>query len=74
MMYSFTTSKIVLLDGSTTIASCQPHCFLFYPETDPCSLFDTPANPWPPGADPSSWTVIPATVAAPKSNRPMILP
>src|SRR5215212_4908115 len=54
MMYSFTTGKIVLFgwlynDGLMR----NPNVFFCPSENDPRSLYNTSANPWPPGADPA---------------------
>jgi prepilin-type N-terminal cleavage/methylation domain-containing protein/prepilin-type processing-associated H-X9-DG protein len=54
MMYSFTTSKIVLFGWLYNERLMpNPNVFFCPSENDPRSLFNTPANPWPPGADPS---------------------
>ena len=57
MMYSFTTSKIVLFGWlSNDHPMPNPNIFFCPSETDPRSLFNTAANPWPPGADPAKHT------------------
>jgi prepilin-type N-terminal cleavage/methylation domain-containing protein/prepilin-type processing-associated H-X9-DG protein len=54
MMYSFTTQKIVLFGWLwNEHLMPNPNVFFCPSETDPKSLYDTPANPWPPGADPT---------------------
>jgi prepilin-type N-terminal cleavage/methylation domain-containing protein/prepilin-type processing-associated H-X9-DG protein len=54
MMYSFTTSKIVLFGWLYNERLMpNPNVFFCPSENDPRSLFDTSANPWPPGADPA---------------------
>jgi prepilin-type N-terminal cleavage/methylation domain-containing protein/prepilin-type processing-associated H-X9-DG protein len=54
MMYSFTTSKIVLFGWLYNDRLMpNPNVFFCPSETDPRSLFNTSANPWPPGADPT---------------------
>ena len=53
MMYSFTTSKIVLFGWLyNEKLMVNPNIFFCPSENDPRSLFNTAANPWPPGADP----------------------
>jgi prepilin-type N-terminal cleavage/methylation domain-containing protein/prepilin-type processing-associated H-X9-DG protein len=54
MMYSFTTSKIVLFGWlHNERLMPNPNVFFCPSENDPRSQFDTSANPWPPGADPT---------------------
>jgi len=54
MMYSFTTSKIVLFGWLyNEHLMPNPNVFFCPSETDPRSLFNNPSNPWPPGADPT---------------------
>src|SRR6185436_12479823 len=54
MMYSFTTSKIVLFGWLYNDRLMpNPNVFFCPSENDPRSLYDTPANPWPPGSDPA---------------------
>ena len=54
MMYSFTTSKVVLFGWLyNDHLMPNPNVFFCPSETDPRSLFNTSANPWPPGADPA---------------------
>src|SRR5438034_8383984 len=54
MMYSFTTSKIVLLGWLyNDHLMANPNVFFCPSETDPRALFNTGANPRPPGADPA---------------------
>jgi len=52
MIFSFTTQKIVLFGWLYNDKLMpNPNVFFCPSENDPRSLFDTPANPWPPGAD-----------------------
>src|SRR5437660_534417 len=57
MMYSFTTQKIVLFGWLYNDRLMpNPNIFFCPSETDPRSLLNTAANPWPPGADPAKHT------------------
>jgi prepilin-type N-terminal cleavage/methylation domain-containing protein/prepilin-type processing-associated H-X9-DG protein len=54
MMYSFTTAKIVLFGWLYNERLMRnPNVFFCPSENDARSQFDTAANPWPPGADPT---------------------
>src|ERR1051325_9177312 len=57
MMYSFTTGKIVLFGWLYNDRLMpNPNVFFCPSETVPRSLFNTPANPWPPGSGPAKHT------------------
>ena len=57
MMYSFTTQKIVLFGWLYNDRLMpNPNVFFCPSENDPRSLFNTSANPWPPGNDPAKHT------------------
>jgi prepilin-type N-terminal cleavage/methylation domain-containing protein/prepilin-type processing-associated H-X9-DG protein len=57
MVYSFTTQKIVLFGWLYNDRLMKtPPAFFCPSENDPRSLWNTSANPWPPGADPAKHT------------------
>lgn len=57
MIFSWTTQKIVLFGWLYNDKLMpNPNVFFCPSENDPRSLYDTQANPWPPGADPAKHT------------------